>query len=431
LAKFYHRSKARPMKIKTLLLAFSAVVALLVPQAARSQDAVGQFVSWVTGDPAAYGPSCTSGPKCYAEDIGCSTGTCGACNDCCRSLDIWGSAEFLMWWGKGTDLPTLVTTSLPGTPAADAGVLGLNSTSVLFGDEMGGNKMQGGGRITLGVWLDPDHDIALGGRFFGLGGDTTRFSQASTGAPILAIPFFDVILQEQDAIIVAHPDVSSGSVSANLSTNNIIGFEAFTEIMMLRDTNRRIDLIAGYQFMRLDDELGLSSDSTFTSGFLTGTRVQIDDSFRAQNEFHGGTVGLKGRMARGQWSLEALGKVGLGNMRQEVTINGQTAVTPAGGAPLVAQGGIFAQTSNIGTFERNKFCFVPELTFNLKYHVSPCVNFHIGYNILWLSDVALSADHIDSSVNLLQAGPPARPAFAFQDNDYWLQGINFGMSFDF
>jgi len=421
------------MKIKTLILAFAAVVALLLPPTARSQDAVGQMVSWLTGDSSVGGPSCTTGPKCYAEDIGCSTGTCGNCNNCCRSLDFWGSVEFLMWWGKGTDLPPLVTSALPGTPADVAGTLGLSSTSILFGNEMGGNKLQGGGRITAGVWLDPDHDIAVGGRFFGLGGDTTRFSQGSTGDPILAIPYFNALLQQQDAVLIAHSDVSSGSISANLSTNNIIGFEAFTEIMMLRDMNRRIDLIAGYQFMRLDDELGLSSDSTFTSGFLTGTRVETNDIFRATNEFHGGTVGLKGRMARGQWSLEALGKVGLGNMRQQVSIAGQRAVTPAGGGgPLVSTGGIFAQASNIGTFERDTFCYLPELTFNLKYHVSPCLNFHIGYNILWLSDVALSADQIDTSVNFAQpiAGP-ARPAFAFVDNDYWLQGINFGLNWDF
>jgi hypothetical protein len=89
------------MKIKTLILAFAAVVALLLPRAARSQDAIGQMVSWFTGDSGAGSPSCATGPKCYAEDIGCSTGTCGTCNDCCRQLDIWGSVEFLMWWGKG------------------------------------------------------------------------------------------------------------------------------------------------------------------------------------------------------------------------------------------------------------------------------------------------------------------------------------------
>jgi Putative beta barrel porin-7 (BBP7) len=418
------------MKIKTLLLAFAAVVALVMPRAAHSQDAVGRMVSWFTGSDVGCDASCTTAAKCYAEDIGCSTGTCGSCNECCKRCDVWGSVEFLMWWGKGTDLPPLVTTALPGTPGNSAGILGLSSTSVLFGDEMGGNKLQGGGRITAGIWLDPAHDIAVGGRFFGLGGDTTRFSQASTGDPILAIPFNNALLGQPDALLVAFPGLSTGSISASLSTNNIIGFEAFTEIMMLRDTNRRIDLIGGYQFLRLDDELNISSDSTFAGGPLTGTLVEVDDTFRAQNEFHGGVIGLKGRMARGQWSLEALGKLGLGNMRQEVTISGQTAVTPSGGgAPLVSTGGLFAQDTNIGTFERNKFCFVPELTFNLKYHVSPCVNFHIGYNILWLSEVALSADQLDRNVDV--TGITGSPVFAFQDNNYWLQGINFGMGWDF
>jgi hypothetical protein len=404
-----------------------------MPPAAWSQDVVGQMVSWFTGSNLGGGPgcdaSCSAPVNCYAEDIGCSTGTCGCCNECCKRYDLWGSIEFLMWWGKGTDLPPLVTTALPGTPAGDAGVLGLDSTSVLFGDQMGGNKLQGGGRITAGIWLDAAHDIAVGGRFFGLGGDTTRFSQGSTGDPILAIPFNNSLLQIPDALLIAYPGIATGSVSASLSTNNIIGFEAFTEIMMLRDTNRRIDLVGGYQFLRLDDELNIQSESTFAGGPLAGTVFDTNDIFRAQNEFHGGMIGLKGRMARGQWSLEALGKLGLGNMRQEVTIAGQTTVTQPGNPAIVSPAGFFAQPTNIGTFERNRFCFVPELTFNLKYHVSPCVNFHIGYNILWLSEVALSADQLNPNIDI--NGITGDPTFAFQDNNYWLQGINFGMGWDF
>jgi hypothetical protein len=417
------------MKIKTLVLAFAAVVALVMPRAACSQDVVGQMVSWFTGSDVGYGggcdASCAAPLNCYAEDIGCSTGVCGNCNECCKRCDVWGSVEFLMWWGKGTDLPPLVTTALPGTPATDAGVLGFDSTSVLFGDQMGGNKLQGGGRLTAGIWLDAAHDIAVGGRFFGLGGDTTRFSQGSTGDPILAIPFNNPLLGIPDALLIAYPGIATGSISASLSTNNIIGFEGFAEIMMLRDTCRRIDLIGGYQFLRLDDELNLQTSSTFAGGPLAGTVFETNDIFRAQNEFHGGMIGLKGRMARGQWSLESLGKVGLGNMRQEVTIAGQTVIN--GGAPLA--GGFFAEPTNIGTYERNRFCFVPELTFNLKYHVSPCVNFHIGYNILWLSEVALSADHLDPNIDI--NGITGDPVFAFQDNNYWLQGINFGMGCDF
>src|SRR5207302_11310422 len=99
--------------------------------------------------------------------------------------------EYLMWWGKGTSLPPLVSTSLQGTSFAQAGVLGLGTATVPFGNQLGGNKLQSGGRVTFGIWLDPQHNVAAGGRFFGLGGDTTSFSQASTGNPIIARPFFD------------------------------------------------------------------------------------------------------------------------------------------------------------------------------------------------------------------------------------------------
>ena len=41
----------------------------------------------------------------------------------------WASADYLMWWVQGNQLPALVTTG-PG-----AGVLGQPGTSVLFGDQ--------------------------------------------------------------------------------------------------------------------------------------------------------------------------------------------------------------------------------------------------------------------------------------------------------
>ena len=232
------------MKIKTLLPILLVLAATLPTSTARSQDAADamlvRMVSWFTGDPAVlFAPSCSDpvGPTNYAEDTCCADGNCGCCSQCCHRYDTWGSVEFLMWWAKGTSLPPLVTTSPAGTPQAQAGVLGFPGTSTLFGDQLGGNKLQGGGRVTAGIWLDPDHNVAVGGRFFGLGGDTSRFNQASGGNPILAIPFFNAspLINREDSLLLAYPGLSSGRVNAFLTTNNIIGAEAFTEIMMTRD----------------------------------------------------------------------------------------------------------------------------------------------------------------------------------------------------
>lgn len=36
----------------------------------------------------------------------------------------WVSAEYLLWWSKGNEIPPLVSSSPAGTPRADAGVIG-------------------------------------------------------------------------------------------------------------------------------------------------------------------------------------------------------------------------------------------------------------------------------------------------------------------
>lgn len=439
-------ARREPMK-KIQLIAFVAVTTSLLAPAAHAQDVgdvmLTRMVSWFTGDasvgcdPSCGAPSCGV-PSCsdpasmlasnFAEDTCCADGTCGCCSQCSRRHDVWGSVEFLMWWGRGTSLPPLVTTSPVNTPQATAGVLGQPTTSILFGDQLGGNKLRGGGRITAGIWLDPEHNVAAGGRFFGLGGDTTRFSQSSTGNPILARPFFNATLNQEDALLVAYPGLSQGNISAHLSTNNIIGAEAFTEIMMVRDANRRVDLVGGYQFFRLDDWLQIDNNSAVSGS--GGLQIGVSDRFSTHNQFHGGEFGLRGRMARGMWSLNVLGLLGLGNMNEQVTINGST-TTSLGGSSVTNTGGLLTQPSNIGTYQRNRFAFIPQLTANLNYHLTQNLSFHIGYNIIWLSNIATSADQIDHVVNLTQPNGPARPAFTFNDREYWLQGINWGMNWDF
>src|SRR6267154_2382725 len=53
-----------------------------------------------------------------------------------------------------------------------------------------------------------------------------------------------------------------------------------------------------------------------------GASITTTDRFQTRNQFHGGQLGLRARMARGQWSLNTLGVVGIGNMNEQVIING-------------------------------------------------------------------------------------------------------------
>jgi hypothetical protein len=383
-------------------------------------------------------PAAFSGPACDMGSGAVAGADAYACDAGCRSWDLWGEVEFLMWWCEGSDLPPVVTTSPQGTPREDAGVLGIAGTSALFGGRREGNDLQVGGRVTLGIWLDGTHNAGIAGRFFSLEGDVTRFESASTGDPILARPFFNVQLGAEDAFLVAYPGVSEGSVSAKF-TNNLYGAETYARLMMHRSHRRRVDLLAGYQFVRLDDDARVSSFSTSTDPLASvsvGTTFDVFDRFRGRNEFHGGVLGLQGSLASGKWSAGGIAKAGFGNMHQTVVIEGsQTIALPPD--PGTAQaGGILAQSSNIGTYTRDRFAFVPEFTLYLKYHFTDCLSASVGYNLIWLSDVVRGADHIDRAVNLSQNPGPVvgelRPLFqGFVDDDYWAQGLNLGLHWDF
>src|SRR5882724_7686854 len=67
---------------------------------------------------------------------------------------IWVRGEYLLWWTKSSILPPLLTTSPLGTPANEAGVLGLPTTEIVFGGSGESSNPRSGGRITVGGWLD-------------------------------------------------------------------------------------------------------------------------------------------------------------------------------------------------------------------------------------------------------------------------------------
>ncbi len=129
-----------------------------------------------------------------SSDGCCDTGYCGP------SLTpgtYWGSFELLMWWRRGQELPPLVTTSTLGTPIDDAGVLGFDSTTILYGNEQVDRDARAGGRLTVGAWLDGCG--MLGSRITVLctWQDVDNLRNQQRSYPILARPFYDVVLDRK------------------------------------------------------------------------------------------------------------------------------------------------------------------------------------------------------------------------------------------
>jgi hypothetical protein len=101
---------------------------------------------------------------------------------------------------------------------------------------------------------------------------------------------------------------------------------------------------------------------------------------------------------------------------------------------------LLAQSTNSGVHAGNSFCVVPEAQVNIGCNITRWLRAYVGYDYLYISQVARASSQIDLSVNSNlvpafaggtvlppTAGGPARPAFTMNRTDFWAQGITVGM----
>jgi hypothetical protein len=360
---------------------------------------------------------------------GCdSCGTCGPtpCETYCNKPMWWVRGEVLLWWRQGRDVPPLVTTDPVSEDSTTAGIL--PDASILFGGGREEGDMQVGGRIDIGFWIDQRQCLGIGNRFFGLGSDSLRFQIDSLDNPVLAIPFFDVDADDNDALLVAYPGLSSGSIDIE-GSSSIVGNDVYVRYLICRDCNSRVDFLTGWHYSRVRDDLSIRSSSVVTEvggDIPLGTETDVLDEFEMQNTFNGAILGIIHEYECHCWSLQSLVRVSIGNMSQRATINGQTTIAVPDEDPEVTAGGLFTNAdTNIGTFRRDEFSAVSELGVTLAYHCGPCTKLTVGYSLVYWSDVLQAGEQIDPSVGEDQ------PEFRFNSSGYWVQGLNLGLVKEF
>lgn len=340
----------------------------------------------------------------------------------------WARAEYLVSWRRGQDIPALVTTSTPGTVLADAGVLGLGSTQLLLGKERIDEDSTPGGRIDFGFWM-PARNRGIGVRFLSLGSADSVFQFPSSADTIVARPFFHVDAGEQQSLPVNFPGSELGSLSV-LATSDVLGLDVYIRRPWRQSGNATIDFLWGYQMSRIDESLVISSSSVNQdgrNGIPVGTRLDVLDSFKTRNEFHGGMLGLLAEIEGGCWSFNMLAKVGLGNMEQKVIISGQTVITDPGGG-TITQAGLLAASSNQGTGERNTFAAVPEFELRYNYHLNEAVEVSVGYSCIYWSRAVQPGNQLDLNVDVVNG---TAPVLSIDSDKYWIHALAMGISWQF
>ena len=461
-----------------------------------------------------YDGSCDTGSGYGGyDDYGDSGLNFGGCTNCgsqvCRQFGGCGPGsrgkayirgEYLLWWFDGMDTPALVTQS----NATDGGVLpnpsipGDNpSTRILFGGEdILSEDPRSGGRVIFGVWLDDAGRQGIEFDFFGFGTESLTFSVfGADGNPTISRPYFDLFPDANgDGVIDFFPreaaeqvssDILDGRVTVNIQSDfesyglrfrhnlcccgscstdcgdgvgcgNGIGCGSGVGVGGLGcgGGTRRIDLLTGVRFTRLEESLGIREDLTVDAGDSgssnnaglppDGTQFIVNDLFETKNEFIGGELGFLWEVEYRRVSLELLSKLAIGNTRQRARISGTTEVItdpPTVPTPAVSQGGLLAQRSNIGTYERDEFSVMPEVGFTLGYRMTPRLKLTAGYTLLYWTNVLRPGDQIDREINGTQIPDfdsdgtpippgtltgPLRPEFEFHNTNLWAHGINLG-----
>jgi hypothetical protein len=360
----------------------------------------------------------------------------------------WVSFEYMNTWLEGRYLPPLVSTSPPGTEGVVPGA------AVLFGGEDVSGNRQAAGKLSVGGWFDASERLGAGGNFFEIQTETIGFSAASNanGSPLLARPIFETwpsasggvgpasFLVAGQTSVGTQPFTLSGDIQAVAQTD-VMGAEGYLRYLLYCAPGRRLDLIGGYQFSRVDDRLQINNSTSFQPQIF-GAHFEAEDLFDTQNKFHGGELGLLGEFGRGAVTLSVLAKLGMGNMNQVVTIDGRSALTDAGGFTSHYMSGILALPTNMGTYKQDKFALIPEAEIKLIFKLTRNLEATVGYDFIYWSSLALAGEQIDTSMGNLPTVNSSQwfggtldpaggsvPAFnGIKDSSLWLQGLSVGLT---
>lgn len=345
----------------------------------------------------------------------------------------WLTGEFVFGWVSGPNLPPLVTTSIAGTDTSNAGILGDPRTSTLFSGRVTDN-LRAGLRLGAGYLFDAEYGRGIEADFLFLGSQSSTFSATSGEFPILARPYIDANTEDPQAVLIAHPDQSTGSITIDAKSGSYYAVHLDTTERIWNRGATNVSCLFGYRYGHYDDALRFQQ--TIVPNALPGTEINSNDVFRARNDFNGLDLGLRAEHSWNNMTLNLLGRFSAGYLRREVNIQGRQTTT-VGGVPTTAVGGVYALESNIGTHRDDDFVIWPELGGTLNWQVRPNVRVHLGYTAIMLNQIARASDQIDFTINpelFPPASPvadPLRPRFNRDLTDVWIHTVNLGVDFLF
>ena len=351
-----------------------------------------------------------------------------------RDPQMWVSADYLFTFLRGVNSPPLVTTSIPGTARASAGILGAPGTSTLFGGFVN-EDFRSGVRLGAGYWFNPEQTLGVEAGFTLIASQSDTLSANANDGSILARPIIDARDGTSQALVVAFPGTSTGSIDVRANSGNFYEAHVGLAEKALDTGSYRLYSLLGYRYYRYDERVGIQQTINPTAApFVAGTQIVTNDNFHTRNEFHGLDLGFRSQASWNTLTLDVLTKLAVGRVNRTINIGGDQTITVPGVAPVTQTAGVLALATNSGVVDTGDWKVMPELGVTLNWQLRANVSLRLGYSFIFLNGVSRAADQIDTTINpnFLPGANPAlggllRPVAQNIRADMWIQSCNVGL----
>ena len=333
---------------------------------------------------------------------------------------VWMTPEYVHYWQNTTTrLPELLSNADPTDSFPVGSYYGNKGISWNDGN---------GVKLTVGAWIDDkkSYGIELTGFYIPRqtqsagynplpGNVDAFFSDYSAGSP----PFI-----KQNFF----PSDPGSNASFHYSTEQY-GGEANGLIHIgdwepAGDLKIRADGLGGFRYFGLQDSYSDEYNEP-NAGFF------YNDYFKTENNFYGANLGAHVRLEYERFFAEITPKIALGVTDESVGVNGSNSV------PIVpGPGGFYASGNKLGHRSNDTFAYLPQITIKLGYTISRNVEAFVGYDALYLSDVARVENQISTQLdgNTIAgfnagAAPDQSPSMNVQSSSLFEQGVTAGLTF--
>lgn len=403
---------------------------------------------------------------------------------------LYFSADYLLWKIREGAIPATAATVPVGlisvnvgdtfVNAAGAPLNGLNAAaaavgfapvSIVTNTQFGGARStdygeQMGFRLTAGAWLDAEAGVGVEASFFMLerGAEARSAVAAVSGNQFLVDTGFsrNVFLVQggmQSSIGNFQVFAVRETTSATYLTaaNNLLGLEANVRCRTLQFGCVDLGLLVGPRYIMFRDEIALANntrlfrpagfpitDGDASASLSSDLTFTTQDRIRVYNHFVGGQIGGEVDAKFGSFFINSRLKGGVGTIFQHANVDSNTRVinndpavtTPASRA---TSGGLLVGPADVGQHDKTRFGFVGEFNLKVGYQITDWLRGYVGYDGLYLGHVARAG--ASSVINTLNTNVRvanstnnvnvSAPAFRFNDQDLWAQGVNFGFELSY